>query len=215
MKHPKLNSKGFGLVGVLLIVLVLVAAAGVGVYAHHRSHKAKMVGTTSNTKPSTTTTKPAPTETQQYIAIQEWGVRVPMPSNVAVSDIYYAMGTDTQNSSSPEVGLASHKLDAITSDCVPQKGTHESPFGWIERMTPTAYRQALADSQNTGIKDGTLLGSYYYVWQAPRANCYSQQNGNSQFLASLNQLTNNGTQLVDNFPTNMSTVLKGIQVLPQ
>lgn len=49
----KLNTKGFGLLGVLAVIVVLAAAGGVGAYVYHKNHKAKT--TTSSTGNSTST----------------------------------------------------------------------------------------------------------------------------------------------------------------
>jgi prepilin-type N-terminal cleavage/methylation domain-containing protein len=199
MNKIKDNQKGFGLIESLLVILIIAVIGFGGYYVWH----------TQRTKtPTITTTISTPTaSTQQYLTIKEWGVRVPMPSDVAMSDIYYVTGTDTLDGSSSEVGLASHKISALTSDCIPQAGVNESPFGWIVRMTPAAYQQAAADYQDTGLKNGTLLGSYYYVWRAPVANCAENDDGNSKITASYAQVISS-----DNFPDDMSAILKSIAV---
>jgi hypothetical protein len=60
MRKKSLNSRGFGLIGVLIAVIVLAAVGGVGVYVYHRDHKAKATTESSNTssKSSSTTTPP-------------------------------------------------------------------------------------------------------------------------------------------------------------
>jgi hypothetical protein len=201
------NEQGFGLIEILLIILIVAVIGFGGYYVWHTQHQTSPAATAT-----TTTTKS--TSAQQYLTIQAWGVRVPMPSDVDVSDIYYVMETDTQNGNSPEAALASHKLSALTADCVPQSGVNESPFGYIERMTPAAYQQAVSDSEDTGVTGGTLLGSYYFVWLTPVANCYENEAGNSQFSAGLDQITDNNTKPVDNFPQNMTTILKSITIIP-
>lgn len=47
MRKQSLNSKGFGLVGVLIVVLVLVVVGGAGVYVYHRNHKTKAPASSS------------------------------------------------------------------------------------------------------------------------------------------------------------------------
>lgn len=68
MQKKKLNNKGFGLVGVLVVILVLVAAGGAGYYIWHKNHKAKVTTTSSVTTDSTSkklaqsTTTPQPVD---------------------------------------------------------------------------------------------------------------------------------------------------------
>ena len=47
MKKQQLNSKGFGLIAVVIVIAVLVVLGGTAVYVYHRDHKAK--ADTSNT----------------------------------------------------------------------------------------------------------------------------------------------------------------------
>lgn len=57
--QKSLNSKGFGLVAVLVVIAVLVVLGGAGAYVYHRDHKTKSTTTTNNSngKPSTQTGK--------------------------------------------------------------------------------------------------------------------------------------------------------------
>ncbi len=73
--HPKTNhpstshtnTKGFGLIGVLLVILVVAATGGAGVYVYHRNHKAKHVATTSKSSTSTSSqAKPTPRTEDPY-----------------------------------------------------------------------------------------------------------------------------------------------------
>lgn len=78
----KLNSKGFGLIGVFAITIVLALAGGAGVYVYHQNHKATTTSTngnsTANKEGGTTTTQgSSSTGNQQgYLIIKEWGVRI-------------------------------------------------------------------------------------------------------------------------------------------
>ena len=89
MHKPQLNTKGFGLAGVLLTILVLVAVGGAGVYAYHRNHKAKTVS--SNTGSSTTTKNPAPMPVDPYAGWKTYtaaagGFTLKYPSDWYIAD---------------------------------------------------------------------------------------------------------------------------------
>lgn len=83
MTKRSLNSKGLGLLGVLVIIVVLAVVAGSGVYIYHKDHKAKTMassGTTdktssqknnSNTSRKTSTTTDPYAGWSQYCSAQE------------------------------------------------------------------------------------------------------------------------------------------------
>jgi Tfp pilus assembly major pilin PilA len=215
MKSSQKKYTGFGAIELLLVLVIIAILGLIGWYVLN-VRKNTTESYDNAAKASTPAPTPAATKaTEHYITITEWGVRVPVPGNVELSDIYYVTGTVAQDSASPEVGFGSHKLDAITSDCIPKAGVSESPFGWIEKMTPDAYQKSAEDSQSKVLSSGTKFGDYYYVWQVPRANCYANQNQNAEFKVELDKLTDNGNRAIDNFPVNMSALLEHIQVIPK
>jgi|ERR1039458_1563143 outer membrane murein-binding lipoprotein Lpp len=217
------------ILGYIALILLVAALAGVYSWQHKKVNSLSTQITGLNVQVSklnkqvsssqTTTKQSQATSYQQYLSIQKWGVRIPMPSNVDIGDIYYIIDPGSTNGPSSSAVFGSAKLDALTSGCNLNTSIDGSsgstPFGWIDQLTPTNYQQELQDSQNTGVTGGTKLGSYYYVWQTPRANCYENEDGNSQFTASLNKITDNNAGPVDNFPQNMSVLLKSIEVIPQ
>lgn len=154
------------------------------------------------------------TSPQKYLTIKEWGVRVPMPSNVRINDIFYLLKTDSVTDS-PYADLGSVNLGKLVSNCDIKSSTGATPLGWIERMTPTAYNKAEADYTNTGVTSGALLNGYYYVWQAPRGSCFEvPADSNPKLMTQISALSDSNDQHVDNFPANMPTVLKSIQAIP-
>lgn len=69
MRKASLNTKGFGLVAVLLVVVVLAIIGGAGAYVYHKNHKAKPATstTTSSSKSSSSTQNKLPTPVDPYI----------------------------------------------------------------------------------------------------------------------------------------------------
>jgi hypothetical protein len=63
MQKLTTNSKGFGLLGVLIVIVVLALATGGGVYAYHKDHKTKVatVSTQKNTMKSKSTSSTSTT----------------------------------------------------------------------------------------------------------------------------------------------------------
>jgi hypothetical protein len=197
------NQRGFTAVETLIIVLVLVVLGGAGYFVWH----AQRTGEKTVNLSGSTSSKP----NTKFLTIKEWGVAVPMPANVMTSDIYYKLKADNTAGATDAI-LGSTKLGALVASCDINNSTGSTPFGWIEKMAPSAYAQAKADATNTGVTNGTLLGGYYYVWQAPRGNCYEiSAKGNTKLQSQIKALSSSNNSLVDNFPSDMATVLTKIK----
>lgn len=93
MRKAPLNSKGFGLVAVLLVVVVLAVIGGSGAYVYHKNHKAKASPSTTSTTQTGKTTKTPPKTTpdpyagwKQYCSTQEKSC-FKYPANWATKDV--------------------------------------------------------------------------------------------------------------------------------
>jgi uncharacterized membrane protein len=62
MRKKSLNSRGFGLIGVLIVIAVLVVAGGAGAYVYHRDHKAKSAASANSSTQTQTTTTTTPSQ---------------------------------------------------------------------------------------------------------------------------------------------------------
>lgn len=74
MRKQTLNSKGFGLVGLLAVIVALVVLGGAGAYVYHRDHRVKNTTTTtsSSSKISAQTSKSATTSSQSVDPTAGW-----------------------------------------------------------------------------------------------------------------------------------------------
>lgn len=70
MRKTRLNTSGFGFVGVLLVLVVLAVIGGVGTYVYHKNHKAKTA--TSTSKSSSNTQHNTPTPVDPYIGWKKY-----------------------------------------------------------------------------------------------------------------------------------------------
>lgn len=81
MRKIPLNSRGFGLIGALLVILVLVAASGAGAYVYHRNHKKSTATSTATTaKNNANTSSRNPTPLQFSISTTDGKVKVTLPN---------------------------------------------------------------------------------------------------------------------------------------
>lgn len=80
------SQKGFGFIGVLLVIAVLAIVVGGGIYAWHRDHKAKAANTATSSTKSTTTTpsthgnSTAPSSTSSVISSADGKVQITLPA---------------------------------------------------------------------------------------------------------------------------------------
>jgi hypothetical protein len=110
MQNGACNSKGFGLVGLLVIVVVLVAIGGAGTYVYHRDHMAKTVVATSTDgeRPARTGSTGSKTATTNVYA--GWstytssvaGYSIKYPSNWTVSSSTNNGGAEDARITSPD-----------------------------------------------------------------------------------------------------------------
>jgi Tfp pilus assembly major pilin PilA len=75
MPKNSLNTKGFGLIGVLVLIVALAVVAGGGVYVYHQNHKAKTTASTTTSHTSTSGKTSTATDPyagwSQYCSAQE------------------------------------------------------------------------------------------------------------------------------------------------
>lgn len=102
-RTKKLNNKGFGLLGLLIIVVVLVAVGGAGVYVYHKQHKSKTVTanasqqtrkSTANTNPNSSTASMAfqlPKDWEWY-SNPQYGFKLAHPANWGQPKVYVNKG---------------------------------------------------------------------------------------------------------------------------
>ncbi|HVV67150.1 MAG TPA: hypothetical protein VHB72_03730 [Candidatus Saccharimonadales bacterium] len=210
------NEKGFSIVEGLVVIAVVVAISLVGYLVWHAHHKKSPAKATTKTTSTTAAVHPVSSQANQYLPVKEWGVRIPLPSDVNMADIYYTYypqtGTDFAGQS--YISIGSHQIDAIKTDCTVHDSNipNQSPFGYIYRVTPTVYQQTNQSGQDIY---GTLFDSYYYVWQPTEGECYQNDGSyDSQTTATLKKLTDNGTKSLDNFSGGgMDELLKNIQAV--
>jgi hypothetical protein len=104
MQRNSLNTKGFGLVGVLMIVVALVVVGGSGAYVYHRDHKSKSpaVSDSSTTTKTSTHTSTTTAATDQYAgwlssSLKREGLMFKYPSSWTLADDSQTAGVCTPN----------------------------------------------------------------------------------------------------------------------
>jgi hypothetical protein len=150
---------GFGKTGALFLVGFAVVAIA-GVLGYHYQRKASALPT-------------------QQLAIHEWGVNMPLPSNI--NDAYYVASTSTHDPLTGQpntmwVGLSSLSAKGCDAGRFNATGA-SSPVGAIIRVAPTDTDPVTGMLYTQKFPSGVIVGGYYYVyipWKS--ASCTSSSN---------------------------------------
>ncbi len=217
MNKSPLNSKGFGLVGTLIVVVVIGALAGGGAYVWHKNHNKKPSTKTSQTNStSTTTTSKPPTTTDptaNWVKVTSIGgaysMKVPdgwkltnYPGNVLNGDdITFSAGTPATaaTASSPYAGDQRKFNVGFTNDrsaegTAPQWQS-PNPYGTesVEDFSIGSIKGKRYSIEYTQTVTGVTKGDkiYQYTFDLPNNKglgvVYMQSAGDPDNLATVEQ----------------------------
>jgi len=153
---------GFSIVeaAIVIVIVVAIAATGFFVYQHNQ---AKVTSAAPNTNQSTN--HQTTTTTTDYLAIKEWGIKLPI--NASITDAYYVPQTGSTGTDGivEQIYLGVKSLDA--NGCTADGSNHgqDSALAAIFRVLPTdkdPVTNKLYTEENPG---GVMIGRYYYVYQ--------------------------------------------------
>jgi hypothetical protein len=147
----KHDQDGFAHVVALLVVVIVALAGFMGWYVWHAQHVNK-------TTPSTTTTSISAQPTQKYLAIIEWGVKVPLSS--IIDDAYYYIGSS---------GSAYLSLESLKS--VGECAADKISVGAYFRFTAEEKDGRSGDTWLSEIPLAPKVDSYYYSYARAQSYC--------------------------------------------
>lgn len=171
----KKNQQGFSPVEIL-IVLVIVGLIGTVGWLVYNRQSGKTAVDTSQSKSTPIQNQPSQTtqnneDEQRYLLIKEWGVKLPLNSDVG--DLSYSISANT-------VRIRSTELDKLSGTCtnnsiniVRGKATEMVPAHTDE---PTETFEAVYNTKSQEVPSSTTLakkiGEYYFLSSnAARASC--------------------------------------------
>lgn len=179
------NSKGVGLVAVLVVILILVMLGGAGFYVYQRDHNARTSNdATSSIQRNQNTNRQQ--SNQQYLTIREWAIKVPLSESI--KDAYYTptgsnLGTDGLPNTA-WLGLTSLNSSGCDISSSGRSST-AAPIGSIFRVAPTDRDPVSGELYTKQYPNGVTLGAHYYVYTPWKSQtCASQttvQSINSAF----------------------------------
>lgn len=192
MNKPSHNNKGFGVIGILIVILVVAAVGGAGAYVWHRDHK--KTATTNTTSSNTTATSTShsgstsahsSTSTQQsYLTVKEWSIKLPLTNTI--DDAYYVVSTSSQDTNGQPntmwLGLTS--LNSKGCDASLVDHGQNTQLGALLRVAPTETDPVSGESYKQLYPNGTTIAGYYYAYESWTKNKTCASPGQLQAIDS-------------------------------
>jgi len=214
------NEKGFGAVEALLIAIIVVLIGAVGFLVYKDGHKTTTVVTkTVIVTPKSTASKSTTTvNSQKYINITDWGVRVPYQGSDTLS--VSAQTCDTPDDTvltGCSVGVNSQELANSVGSCQSTRatgtvgyfyrmGTNDN-YSWTNGSGYEPVAQWAAENQG----QYTQIGAYYYAFDEIGAAWGGS--GTDVIKTSTHALADTTPAGCSNWMTEYNTVEPSIQAL--
>jgi hypothetical protein len=174
----KRNQKGFGLVGVLAVVLA-VGIIGAGGWLVYKNHNKKSVASDTSVSSQTSSKQTLSNSSQtqqtatQYLDIKEWGVKIPLSSQIA--DAYYVVPSGISNDADGKPSGVYLSTKSLNESCGDASAGNtnisiKDAVGGIVRVLPTDTDPVTGKLYMQLDPSGVTLGDYYYGYGSDISN---------------------------------------------
>lgn len=171
----KINQKGFSAVVILLALLLIVAIGFTGYYVWNTQQNKKTASAETKTvavvTPQKTTTNPTPAtqDTQKYLVVKEWGIKIPVDDSV--DGLSYTLFGQKNTDG---IRLSTTALKQISGTCTDNeflvfrgKANDIVPAEIDDPQNPSflqTYNSLTVDANNPTQRSFKLkIGDYYYT----------------------------------------------------
>lgn len=193
----KHTQSGFSLV-VILLVLILVAVVGfAGYYVYNTQQNKKDTASQPATDKKLTSANPAATpaaptaqDTQKYLVIKEWGVKVPLAKNIEDATYYYRAFEDGGSA----VYVSTKTISAKYPDCAADKTT---VYAYGRFNNPNERNELVDKTMGELNPNAPKVGNYYYYAIHPQAYCFETLNKTDKEIDAIQK--NEIQPLMDSF----------------
>lgn len=160
------NSKGFGVVEVLLAVLAVVLLSGAGWYVYTNSIDSKdSTDSKASDSKSSSQTKSEEAKETKYLSIKEWGIKLPLSEEI--TDAYYVVSTSSNTDGKPDtVWLGLKSLDASGCSAAQANAGGDYPIGAIIKSAPDEKDPVSGESATQVNPDGVTINGQYYAYHS-------------------------------------------------
>ncbi|MGH7241764.1 MAG: hypothetical protein ACREGB_05700 [Candidatus Saccharimonadales bacterium] len=191
----KLNQSGFAAIEILLVLILLAILGFTGFYVYNAQHNSDKSLNAANKAASKIATVKKPTangkdgpglgDSQQYLTIKEWGIRAPYSGSLHLTYKIESLGGEAGD---PQVYAA-----AFTSTELGDSQACEAGGGTIERASADTVLDEAGTTGATASKFYPVkqIGSYYYVYRHPQAQCSDDSATNQQTATEVSALVAN------------------------
>ncbi len=174
------KSKGFGVVGIVVVVLAVAIAGFVAwrVWDAAQQKPSDANGQQTNSQPNGDQPKQPSVDTAKYLNIKELGVKIKLDEKTKDVSYVIAQGSDEA------VYIINPVMKAVDDANQYCRGATAGMVGLLDRSKNAQHWGESPVVVNN--VDVFKLGDYYYVFRGPQAEC-SQDEAISQQRASLRQ----------------------------
>lgn len=170
----KINQLGFSPVVVLLALILVVLVGFTGYYVYNTQKKDDKAAAPSPPAKSIATTNQSSTQdTQKYLVIKEWGVKIPVSEKYV--DVTYKMGNDFAT-------FQSETFARLTNQECSAKNSSEY-LGGINRYDESGKNPEISEGPGSAASAAAVkVGNHYYDYVNP-TQMYCQEtpaNANGQ-----------------------------------
>ncbi|HWT55789.1 MAG TPA: hypothetical protein VN031_02010 [Candidatus Microsaccharimonas sp.] len=161
------NQTGFAVVETLLVLVIIAMVAGTAYFVWHAQRNADASLNAANSSASKIVKSNKPTaqgeggpglsNSQQYLTIKEWGVR--MKLNASQSSLYYKVSDSTPNI----IYLSFRTITAVAPDC--------TELAAVSRLTQAEQASATAQPSDMNAPGSIKIDSYWYGYEHSHADC--------------------------------------------
>ncbi len=166
MKRPEQQAR-FSILSVVVVIATaaILVTAGLFVYQHSRTKVTNAASSSqaTNNQQAATTTSPGPTVS--YLDIKEWGIKIPLSSNI--HDAYYVIPQSISYNSDGKPSGVYVDVKSLNASCGDATAGNtnrsiENAVGEIGRSLPTDTDPVSGKPYTQLNPDGITIGGYYY-----------------------------------------------------
>lgn len=168
------KQKGFGLVPVLMVLILVSVIGFAGYYVWNNQYKKKETTqqpetqkpiNTNSVKPTETTKPSTSADNQNYLVIKEWGVKIPLTSDI--EDAGYTINPNGPAETEQSVWIYKKAYVDISSSC-------DKLYNITRFSNPSAKIDWYGDISTLGERYKNIsykIGNYYYAPVGPQGPC--------------------------------------------
>ncbi len=168
------NQSGLGTVEIILILVIVGILGTVGWFVYDRNHIKTSSGSANSTNTITATSKPdatpkIQTDSTKYLVVKQWGVKIPLSSNV--KGLNYKIGNNDANQGttgsfrSDALDAAGTLMNCETNSIIIVRGLSTQFVPDEINSNETTYKEAYdtAKKDHSDTFPNLKIGDYYYV----------------------------------------------------